>query len=50
MVITKPHSITPSKNLFLGAVFKLFKQVVKRWEREERNFVTKLIGGQAQNG
>ena len=50
MVITKPHSITQSHNLILGAVFELFKQMVKRWEKEERNFVTKLIGGQTQNG
>lgn len=49
MVITKPHSITQSQNLFLVAVFKLFKQMVKRWGKEDRNFVTKLISGQAQN-
>ena len=42
MVITKPHSITQSQNLILGAVFELFKQMVKRWEKEERNFVIKL--------
>ena len=37
MVITKPHSIAQSLKTFLGAVFKLFKQMVKRWEKEERS-------------